>query len=52
MLRLFKLASKGFIYGLSVTTNDIKGWFVGNQELYRFIVKTENYFKAKGADKA
>ena len=52
MLRLFKLAGKGFIYNLSVITNDIKGWFIGNQKLYRFIIKTENCLKAKGANKA
>ena len=52
MLRLFKLANKGFIYNLSVTTNDMEGWFVGNQELYRFIAETENCPMAKGADKA
>ena len=52
VLRLFKLANKGFIYSLSITTNDIKGWFIGNQELYRFIIKIENCFKAKEADKA
>ena len=52
MLRLFKLANRGFVYGLSVTTNDMEGWFISNQKLYRFIIKTENYPKAKGANKA
>ena len=52
VLRLFKLASRGFVCGLSVIMNDMEGWFVGNQELYRFVVKTENCPKAKGADEA
>ena len=30
----------------------MEGWFVGNQELCRFVVKTENCPKAKGADEA
>ena len=52
MLRLFKLAGKGFVYGLSVTTNDMESWFIGNQKLCWFVVKIENCFKAKGANKA
>ena len=52
VLRLFKLAERVFVYGLSIITNGIEGWFIGNQKLYRFIVKTENCFKAKGANKA
>ena len=52
MLRLFKLAKRVFICGLSIITNDMEGWFVGNQKLCRFIAETENCFKAKGANKA
>ena len=52
MLRLFKLAERVFICDLSITTNDIEGWFVGNQELCRFVAETENCLKAKGANKA
>ena len=51
VLRLFKLAGRVFVCSLSITTNDIKGWFIGNQELYRFIIKTENYPKTKEANK-
>ena len=48
-----QLAGKGLsVCGLSVTTNDMEGWFIGNQELYPFIANTENYPKAKKANKA
>ena len=52
MLRLFKLAGKGFVYNLSIITNDMEGWFIDNQKLCRFVIKTENCLKTKEANKA